>query len=94
MPKKNGLFVDRYGTKRWYMNGKLHRDDGPAIEYADGSKFWYMNDKLHRVDGPTVEYANGSKHWYHNGKQYTFIEWIKLAELSKDEICELVLYYG
>ena len=27
------------------MNGKLHREDGPAIEYADGNKFWYLNDE-------------------------------------------------
>ena len=22
------------GDKSWYLNGKLHREDGPAIEYA------------------------------------------------------------
>jgi len=31
------------GTKTWYMNGKRHREDGPAIEEADGSKEWYIN---------------------------------------------------
>jgi len=56
------------GTKEWYRNGKLHREDGPAIEHSDGSKSWYLNDKLHRVDGPAVEYADGSKSWYLNGK--------------------------
>ena len=25
------------------LNGVLHRDDGPAVEYVDGSKFWYRN---------------------------------------------------
>ena len=28
------------GSKFWYLNGKLHREDGPAIEWADGDKFW------------------------------------------------------
>ena len=56
------------GTKYWYMNDKLHRADGPAIECADGSKVWYHNGKQHRVDGPAVEYADGSKEWYMNGK--------------------------
>jgi hypothetical protein len=42
----------------------LHREDGPAIEYANGTKRWYLNDKLHREDGPAIEYANGDKHWY------------------------------
>ena len=27
------------------MNGKYHREDGPAIEWADGYKFWYLNDE-------------------------------------------------
>ena len=60
--------VDDYGTKRWYLNEKLHRTDGPAIEYYDGSKCWYLNDKRHRTDGPAVEYTDGSKEWYLNGK--------------------------
>jgi len=37
--------VDEYGTKYWYLNGELHREDGPAAEYADGSKYWYVNDE-------------------------------------------------
>ena len=48
--------------------GKLHRDDGPAIEYADGTKRWYKDGKLHRDDGPAAEYANGTKFWYKDGK--------------------------
>ena len=34
------------GTKRWYLNGKLHREDGPAIEYIDSSKAWYLNGRF------------------------------------------------
>jgi hypothetical protein len=33
------------GSKFWYLNGKLHREDGPAVEYANGDKSWYLNDK-------------------------------------------------
>ena len=29
----------------WYLNGKLHREDGPAVEYSNGSKRWYLNDQ-------------------------------------------------
>ena len=60
--------VDDAGTKRWYLNDKLHREDGPAIEYANGSKCWYLNGKRHRTDGPAVECANGNKYWYLNDK--------------------------
>ena len=28
---------------RWYLDGKLHREDGPAIENIDGTKEWYIN---------------------------------------------------
>ena len=59
---------DSDGSKHWFLNGKHHRVDGPAAEYADGSKHWYLNNKRHRVDGPAYEDANGNKWWYLNGK--------------------------
>ena len=58
------------GTKLWYLNGKLHRPDGPAVEYVTGDKYWYLNGKQHRVDGPAIENSNGNKLWYLNGKQH------------------------
>ena len=58
------------GIKHWYLNGKFHREDGPAIEHADGYKAWWLNGMLHREDGPAIEYANGDKVWYLNGKRY------------------------
>ena len=60
--------VNEYGTKEWYLNGKFHREDGPACEWDNGSKFWYLNGKFHREDGPAVELASGTKYWYLNGK--------------------------
>jgi hypothetical protein len=60
--------VNEYRAKFWRLNGKLHREDGPAVEYADGDKYWYLNGKCHRVDGPAVEESNGDKFWYLNGK--------------------------
>ncbi len=53
--------INSDGNKSWYLNGKLHRIDGPAIEWADGSKSWYLNGELHRIDGPAIELANGAK---------------------------------
>ena len=58
------------GEKHWWLNGKLHRVDGPAREWADGAKEWYRNGKQHRVDGPAWEGANGSKVWYLNDKRH------------------------
>ena len=41
--KKPELKINSFGTKYWYLNGKRHRIDGPAIEYVDGTKYWYLN---------------------------------------------------
>ena len=56
------------GHRRWLLNGKLHREDGPAEEWANGNKFWYLNGKWHREDGPAVECSDGSKAYYLNDK--------------------------
>ena len=65
---KSKCIVDIYGTKRWYLNDKHHREDGPAREYPNRTKYWLINGKLHRTDGPAVEFSDGSKEWYLNGK--------------------------
>ena len=64
------LTVDEYCIE-WKLNGKLHRVDGPAVEFADGRKFWYINDVYHRDDGPAIEWADGRKQWFMNGIQLT-----------------------
>ena len=77
------VYVDDYGTKRWFLNDKLHREDGPAVEYVNGSKEWYLNGKCHRVDGPAVEYDYGTKYWFLNGVEYTESEWSKQTQKVK-----------
>jgi len=49
------------GYKLWCLDGKKHREDGPAAIYNNGTKEWYLNNKLHRVDGLAVEYPDGNK---------------------------------
>ena len=39
----NKVRVYDKGELRWYLDGKLHREDGPAIENIDGTKEWYIN---------------------------------------------------
>lgn len=34
--------VDEYITE-WWLNGKLHRVDGPAVDRVDGSKEWWLD---------------------------------------------------
>ena len=59
------------GDKSWWLNDKLHREDGPAIEVCYGNKCWYLNGKRHREDGPAIEWANGSKSWFLNDEEVT-----------------------
>ena len=60
--------------KEWYQNDKLHRVDGPAVEYINGDKSWYQNGKRHRTDGPAVEGIDGTKSWWLNGKM---VKWFQ-----------------
>jgi hypothetical protein len=70
MKMKNGLHIDKDGTKEWFLNGEFHREDGPAVEWIDGSKFWYKDGKEHREDGPAVEWHDGNKEWFLNDKSH------------------------
>jgi hypothetical protein len=74
--------VDDYGTREWYVNGELHREDGPAVEEFNGTKCWYINGNRHRIDGPAIEYYDGSECWYINNKKMSESEW-KLAIAPK-----------
>ena len=51
------IYAYTNGTKYWYLNGKLHREDGPACEWADGHKSWYLNGKKY-----TKKEYNNVKH--------------------------------
>jgi len=78
------------GDKFWWLNDKLHREDGPAYEGANGNKFWWLNGKRHREDGPAREWADGDKAWYLNGKKVTEEEHkrqtSKVVEMTMEEI--------
>lgn len=64
---KTGRFEED-GRVSYYKDGLLHREDGPAREFATGDKLWFLNDKPHRVDGPAHDRADGVKIWFFNGE--------------------------
>jgi hypothetical protein len=78
--------TDKYGDKRWYLDEKFHRIDGPAVEWTNGHKSWYLNGIRHRTDGPAMEYTDGSKYWYLHGTQYTFDEFAIEMNWTTEEI--------
>jgi hypothetical protein len=43
---KNGIDIDREGNRFWLKDGRLHRLEGPAAEYADGSRAWWAEDQF------------------------------------------------
>lgn len=59
------------GSAQFLLDGKLHREGGPAICRVDGkAEEWYLNGKRHRVDGPAVLNEDGTKEWYFEGKRH------------------------
>ena len=40
---KSTVQVSDFGNKFWWLDGKLHREDGPAVEYADGGREWWFH---------------------------------------------------
>ena len=49
------------GDKYWSLNGKLHREDGPAVEHCNGNKAWWLKserlteEEFNERMKPTVE---------------------------------------
>ena len=80
---KNGLYIDIQGTKEWYKNGKLHREDGPAVIHSDGFKMWLIKGKLHREDGPAKIWPDGYCEYYLNSKQLTEEEFNNYKFINK-----------
>ena len=86
--------IDKNGNKIWRTNGKLHRENGPALEFADGSKeWWFINGKLHREDGPAVDYGDGFKCWFIGGEEYSFDKWLDNLQIPEEEKVMLCLIW-
>lgn len=81
----NGVPARRKGghVKEWRVDGRLHRDDGPAVEWRDGTNEWWQNGKPHREDGAAVEYQDGRKDYWLHGTKVNEEEVEKLISLSR-----------
>ena len=71
MTDESVMETSSLGSEFWYLNGKLHREGGPAVVHLNGSKEWYLNDRLHREDGPAVMYVSGYAEWWVRGWRCT-----------------------
>ena len=45
-------FISYDGSKQWIVEGKTHREDGPAVEWANGINTWWLHN---------IEYENSTK---------------------------------
>ncbi len=52
----------------WLLNGNYHREDGPAVIWANGTQEWHLNGKRHREDCPAYIGADGTQEWWLNGQ--------------------------
>ena len=59
--------IQRQDRQEWYHDGKLHREDGPAVQWDSGATEWWLHGRLHRDDGPAVEWADGTRIYYQHG---------------------------
>jgi len=94
--------IDVFGNKIYCReNDDIHREDGPAIEYANGDKDWCIDGYIHREDGPARECVNGYKEWritgkrhredgpareYSDGRKEWYLDDIKYSEQEFDKI--------
>ena len=74
------------GSKYWHVNGKLHREDGPAIEGLNGTTHWFVNGKRHRTDGPATEWDTGERYWFLDGRAVDpLVHFLTIGELALDK---------
>ena len=80
----DGRYVYANGRQAWYVDGQLHRVDGPAIIGADGSQTWYVDGQRHRTDGPAIIGADGRQAYWIYGKDIAqeVAAWISIHNVT------------
>ena len=79
------------GTKEWYKEGKLHRLDGPAVEFSRiGTNFWYLENKFYSL-GKLSKLINSSSFLGKEKGRYN-LEWLKF--LTENGIEEFPIISG
>lgn len=70
--------LDASGGVCWLLGGIVHRDNGPAREWANGNKFWCQYGEVHRLDGPARIFKNDlrANQWWVRGNHIPD-QWIK-----------------
>ena len=65
---KYRIMVNTNGTRSYRDNeGRLHREDGPAVVMSNGYKAWYKHGLRHREDAPARMWSDGRVEYWING---------------------------
>jgi hypothetical protein len=65
LTKPDGL-TETLSGQQWYLNGFLHREDGPAFCLPQCEE-WYFEGYLHRIGAPALT-RFGDRYWMVKGK--------------------------
>jgi hypothetical protein len=67
----NGVTLEVHGSTLFFRkDGKLHREDGPAVQNTTtGYQAWWVHGLRHREDGPAVELVDGTQEWWFHGER-------------------------
>lgn len=76
---RNGPVYNSNGNVFWYLNGKLHREEGPAIEYVKGNRKWYLygveyTENEHKTKMRTIIFNRNIENSLDNVEDDTVIE--------------------
>jgi hypothetical protein len=86
----------------WYLDGAVHRKDGPAMVYESGRGWddkleeWWLNNEKHRVGGPAVVYEPGRsvgdilEEWWRGGKLHRAMGSAKVYLASPETTCRTI----
>ena len=91
MENKPTCEIDAYGNKRWYVDGKIHREDGPAIILHTGTEIWCFDGEYHRLDGPAYIWVNSTPEWWFNGYYVDDMikSWAEENDIDLDNLTEV-----
>jgi antitoxin component YwqK of YwqJK toxin-antitoxin module len=93
MKKEQFYFNGNLEVQEWFLDGKLHNEEGPASIwfYENGNiekQSWCLNDEYHNEEGPALigYHEDGKvkfKVWYLNDKQLTKEDFTSLDMIKK-----------
>lgn len=77
---KINMLIEKDQTIKYYVDGKLHRLDGPAVIRPNGNNSWWHEGKLHRLDGPALDWGRDGIGFFIHGRKVTETAMIDYAK--------------